>query len=158
MRTMFNEHTDSMDAIAFSPNGRFLVSASDDESVRIWNLRDGSSDIMPVTGETTYFLSVAFRPDGRYIAGGDLGHSLWIWDSRRHKLVAKWLGHTAGVRCVEFTPDGKWLMSGSDNGTVKCWDMTSLGTGSESQSFPEIRSLSGHTVRFLWSPFIPRAD
>ena len=49
---------------------------------------------------------------------------------------------------VVFTPDGRELMSGSHDGTVDCWDMTSLGTGSEQQSVPEIRGFSGHTVRF----------
>ena len=103
---------------------------------------------MPVTGTTDYVHSVAFSPDGRYIAGGDLNGSLWIWDSRRQKLVAKWPGRSSGVCCVEFTPDGKGLISGGGgDGMVKYWDMTSLGSGSERQSFPEIRRFSGHNVR-----------
>ena len=102
--------------------------------------------VLPVTGGTNYFISVAFSPDGRYIAGGDLFDSLWMWDSRRKTLVAKWCGHTNTVRCIEFTADGKRLMSGSDDGTVKCWDMTSLGTGSALQTFPEIRKFSGHSA------------
>ena len=108
---------------------------------------------MPVTGITDYFHSVAFNHDGRYIAGADLNHSLWIWDSRRQRLVAKWLGHTSGVWCVEFTPDGRGLISGGGDGMVKYWDMTSLGSGSERKSFPEIRRFSGHNVRLFVSPF-----
>ena len=104
---------------------------------------------MPVTGTTDYFLSVAFSPDGRYVAGGDLSHSLWIWDSRRQKLVAKWPGRSGGVWCVEFTPDGKGLISGGGDRMVKYWDITSLGSGSEGQSFPEIRRFSGHSVRLF---------
>ena len=118
-----------------------------DFSVRIWNLRDGSSKVMPVTATTSYFLSVAFSPDGRYIAGGNLNRTLCIWDSRRQKLVAKWTGHKDSVRCIKFTPDGKGLMSGSDDGAVKFWDMTSLG--SELQSFPNIQKFLGHTVRLF---------
>ena len=95
------------------------------------------------------FISVAFRPDGRYIAGGNYKNTLWIWDSRRHKLVAMWEGHSSSVRCIEFTPDGKGLMSGSDDATIKYWDMTSLGTGAEPQSFTEIWRFSGHKVRFF---------
>ena len=102
---------------------------------------------MPVTKITSHFLSVAFSPDGRYIAVGDfLNDLLWIWDSRRQRLVAKWPGHRSGVWCVEFTPDGKGLISGGDDGMVKYWDMTSLGSGSEQQSFPVIRRFSGHNV------------
>ena len=149
MRATFNKNPGVISGIAFLPNLRSLVSGSHDESVRIWNLRDGSSKIMPVTGRTSYFLSVAFSPDGRYIAGGNLNFSLWIWDSRRQKVVAQWWGHTNAVNCIEFTGDGKRLMSGSNDRTVKCWDMTSLGSGSELQSFPEIQGFSGHTVRLF---------
>jgi general transcriptional corepressor TUP1 len=64
-----------------------------------------------------------------------------------------WLGHKGGVWCVEFTPDGKGLMSGSYDKLIKYWDMTSLGSGSERKSFPEIRRFSGHTVRLFCVSF-----
>ena len=104
---------------------------------------------MPVTGRPNHFLCVAVSPDGQYIARGDFDDSLWIWDSRRHKLVSKWRGHAQadGVRCIKFTPDGKGLMSGSDDWTIKCWDITPLGTASELHCFTKIREFSGHTVR-----------
>ena len=150
---MFKLPTIMVDGIAFSPNGRSLVSQSRDPSVRIWNLRDGSSRVMPVTGRITFFASVAFSPDGRYIAGGNFDGSLWIWDSRRYTLVAKWLAHTSCLGCIEFSPDRELFISGSDDGTVKCWVVTLLGTGSERQSFSEIRTFSGHTVRFFLVSF-----
>ena len=144
---MFKGHTSTIEGIAFSPDGRFLVSGSHDSSVRIWNLRDGSSKVIPVPRRTNAFVSVAFSPDGRHIAAGNVDNALWIWDARSHKPVAKWRGHTDRVNCIEFTPDGKGLMSGSYD--VKYWDVSSLGTGSGPQRFPEIRRFSGHTVRFL---------
>ena len=118
-----------VNSIAFSPNGRSLVSGSDDWSVRIWNIRDGSSRVLPVTGKSGYFISVVFSPNlnGRYIAGRNWNHSLWIWDSRKHNLLAKWWGHTDGVWCREFTPDSNGLTSGSKDQTVKRWDVSSLG-------------------------------
>ena len=157
MRAMF-EHGDEVNSIALSPDGRSLVSASDDYSVRIWKLRDGSSKKLPVTDETGYFLSVVFSPDGRYIAAGAMRYSVWIWDSRTHKLVSNWQGHNDIVWCVEFSPDGKGLMSGSP-GTVKYWDVSALrsheaasGRVAEASghAFPLVRSFSGHTVRFCF--------
>ena len=150
MKARFKAHTDGIRGIAFFPNGRSIISTSDDASVRIWNLRDGSSKVMVITERTSFFNSVAFSPDGRFIAAGSWDNSLWIWDSRRHKLVAKWRGRTAGVRSIVFTPDGKGLMSGSDDGVVNCWDMTSLGTGLEPQRVPDIRGFSGHKVGFFF--------
>ena len=83
-RTMLKEHTGVIDVIAFSPNGHSLISGSQDQSLRIWNLRDGSSKVMPVSGTTAFFRSVPM--DGT-LQGGILaarsgygtraGTSLW---------------------------------------------------------------------------------
>ena len=148
---MFKGHTYTIEDIALSPNGRSLVTGSQDASVRTWNLRDGSSKVMPVTEKIFWFNAVTFSPDGRYIAARHIYDALWIWDSRTHKLVAKLQGHIAGVSCIEFTPDGQGLMYGSDDWTIKYWDISSLGTGSDSQSFPEIRTFSGHSAVFFRS-------
>ena len=150
---MFQEHVCHIRGISFSPNGRSLISGTDEPSVWIWNLRDGSSKV--VHGGTGFLISAAFSPDGLYVAGGNFDGSLWIWDSRRYTPVAKWWGHTDCVRRIEFSPGGKLLMSGSDDGTVKCWDMTLLGSDSEPQSFPEI---SGHTLRFFLVSLIPHVN
>ena len=159
MRAMFKRHTHEVNSISFSPDGRSLVSASDDCSVRIWKMRDGSSTRLPVTNDARYFLSVVFSPDGRYIAAGNLRNSLSIWDSRTHKLLANWGAHFDYVWCVEFTPDGKGLMSGSIDKTFKYWDVSSLGnyeaisvreTVVPGHSLPLIRSFLGHTVRFYY--------
>ena len=157
MRAKFKRHESSVNGIAFSPNGRSLVSGSLDHSVRMWSLRDGSSNILPVTNRASFFLSVTFSPNGRYIAGGNMDNSLWIWDSRTNKVVATWLGHTGSVWCTVFTPNGKGLMSGSKDQMIKHWDVSSLGTqrgpsrGPGEQGFPEIRRFTGHNVRFfLW--------
>ena len=145
-------------SLAFSPNGRSLVSASTDQSARIWNIRDGSSKVLPVTGLPGYFMSVIFSPDGRYVAAGNFDHSLCIWDSRTHRLVAKWWGHTNSVWCTEFTPDGNGLISGGLDMTLKYWDVSLLGnrqgvsTGTvvnEERGFPEVQSFLGHYVRCL---------
>ena len=158
MRAMF-KHRGEVNSVAFSRDGRSLVAASDDRSVRVWNIRDGSSKKLPVADDPGYFLSVVFSPDGRYIAAGDTEHSLWIWDSLTHKLVANWMGHGGWVWCVEFMPDGKGLMSGSWDMTVKYWDVSSLGihgtasgrvVGNDEHSFPLIRTFSGYSVRFIY--------
>ena len=51
MRAMFIRHRHQVDGVAFSPDGRSLVSACKDSSVRIWNIRDGSSKQLPVTND-----------------------------------------------------------------------------------------------------------
>ena len=153
MRAMFKPHRNLLH-FAFSPDGRSLVSGFDGCSV--FNIRDGSPKELTVTDHACYFLSVVFSPDGKYIAAGDWRCSLWIWDSRTHKVVANWRGHSDPVRLVEFTPDGKGLMSGSMDRTVKYWDVSSLGIYGAAPGrrvvnpehlFPLIRTFSVHNVR-----------
>ena len=156
MRAMFKGHESGCQNVVFSPNGRSLASASVDQSVRIWNIHDGSSKVL---GSGNEFLSVAFSPDGRYVAAGDDWGSLWIWDSRTHTLVAKWRGHTEIVWCIGFTPDGNGLVSGGSDNVVKYWDARSLGNrqgvslgtiGNGEQGFPEMRTFLGHSVRSVF--------
>ena len=157
---MLKGHKNIVSNVALSFNGRSLVSASYDRSVRIWNIRDGSSKILPVTGSPEDFLSIVCSPDGRYIAAGNSDNSIWIWDSRTHRLVVKWWGHKNWVWCMVFTPDGKGFMSGGSDETVKYWDVSSLGnrqalsTGmvlNEEDGFPLVRSFLGHSVRSVLS-------
>ena len=160
MRAIFKGHKYQVNSVAFSPNGRSLVSASSDRSVRIWNTRDGSSKVLPITGQPEYFFSVAFSPDGRHIAAGNFDNSLWMWDSRTHTLVARWEGHTSDVRSTGFTPDGKGLMSGGSDNTIKYWDVSSLGIrqgvstrAADAGGVLEVRRFVGHDVRRV-SPFL----
>jgi WD40 repeat protein len=50
-----------------------------------------------------------------------------VWDSQTGALVRSFRGHTGVVTTVAFSPDGQLLVSGSRDGTVKVWDVTSLG-------------------------------
>ena len=158
MRAILKGHNDAINDVVFSPNSHSLVSGSFDRTVRIWNIRDGSSKVLPLTGSPEIFLSVVFSPDGRYIAAGNHDGSLWIWNSRTHRLLAKWWGHTYGVWCTVFTPDGKGLISGDGDRTAKYWDVSLLGNRQgvptervvdEEDGFPLIRSFLGHRVRFF---------
>ena len=150
MRAIFKGHTYMLNNTVFSPNGRFLVSGSVDLSLRLWNIRDGSSKVLQIAeagGFPDGFLSVTFSPNGQYISGGNRDGSLWIWNSRTHRLLARWCGHTQPVCCTEFTPDGKGLMSASLSGKVKYWDLSLLGSQQVlSTGFPLMRSFV-HRVR-----------
>ena len=160
MRAILKGHTNAINRLAFSPNGRSLASAADDQSARIWNIFDGSSKVLPLTESAASFLAVAFSPDGRYIAAGDLNGTLYIWDSRTLRLVVKCWGYTSNVVwCAEFTSDGKGLMTGDSENTVKCWDVSFLANRQRvstavvnEESFPLARSFLGHDVRcnLLW--------
>ena len=112
-----------------SPNGRLLVSASYDNSVCIWDLRDGSRRKQWYGSRS--FSSVSFQPAGRYVAAGDEDAVLWVWDVRTGQLVTKYkitcsvLDDSFDFLRVVFTSDGKRVMI-ARNGTVQCWDFALL--------------------------------
>ena len=157
MRGMFKGHKSrAVNSVPFSLNGRYLVSGSDDGSVRFWNIRDGSSKVLPVADSPSHFVAVVFNPDGRYVAAGNFDTFIWIWDSRTLNLVAKWSGCSFCVSCMEFTLDGKGLISGGLDKTVCYWDVSLLGNrqGASTRTvvnnvrrLPEPRRFLGHNVR-----------
>ncbi|KAF5308966.1 hypothetical protein D9758_018970 [Tetrapyrgos nigripes] len=125
-------------SVAYSPDGRYIVSGSDDNTVRIWDVQTGHQYGESFAGHTRWVRSVAFSPDGRHVVSGSDDHTIRIWDIQTGQQVGESLeGHRDLVNSVAFSPDGKHVVSGSDDNTVRIWDVQ---TG---QQFGE--PLEGHT-------------
>lgn len=111
-------------AISYSPNGRMLATAGNDNVVRLWNPDDGKM-IRELTGHTRNIYALAFHPDGKSLASGDLKGVIKHWDLAAGKLVRDldagplWFGpgnkdsivDCGGVRSLAFNPDGTRLAS-----------------------------------------------
>jgi WD40 repeat protein len=117
----FTGHTNKVSAVAYSPDGRRLATASSDQTVKMWDPTTGQP-VFTLTGHDGIVTAVAFSPDSRYLASSAV-NSVRVWDapSGREVLVVK--GHTARVNCVLFSPDGRRLVTGSHDRTVKVWDL-----------------------------------
>ena len=126
----FMGHTDAIRSLDVSPDGRLLVTGSNDGSVRIWKMRDGSSKVLS-TGRRL-FPSVRFSPNGRYVAASNFDRFLRIWNVRSGQLVGKWTDPEGVIRCMAFTPDGEVLVSGCWDGMIRSWDVSSLNAPAQS--------------------------
>ncbi len=120
------EHPDWVRAVAFSPDGAWLVSGSNDGVVRVWDAATGEL-LAELTGHEDYVNSVAFSPDGNYIVSGSDDSTVIIWwdldlmdHSARESFVLR--GHADWVNAVAFSPDGLLIASASDDGSVLLWD------------------------------------
>ncbi|CAE7208552.1 unnamed protein product [Rhizoctonia solani] len=119
---LFQGHNGTVSSLAFTPDGSRLVSGSDDCTVRVWNVSDGSLATDPFEGHTGTVNSVAVSPDGMRVASGSSDHTVRVWNINDGSLFAgPFTGHTGSIRSVTFSPDGTRIASGSFDGTVRAW-------------------------------------
>jgi len=129
--------------VAFSPNKRWLATASD-ESIRLWDLNEDDPSLNPITlVEFNYGIhGLAFSEDGHWLASGGNDGAIWLWEMTGDDIPAEFKqlnGHQSWVTSIAFSPDGQWLASGSDDSTIRLWDITSDALSDNS------RELTGHT-------------
>ncbi|MEO6809204.1 MAG: WD40 repeat domain-containing protein, partial [Isosphaeraceae bacterium] len=121
-------HVDEAWSVAFSPDGRWLATGSDDtnetRTLKIWDLANGR-EVRGWQAHPATVGSLAFSPDGRLLASASLGleDNLRLWDPDTGQLLADLKGHTKKVRSIAISPDGALLLSRSDDGTVRVWDI-----------------------------------
>ncbi|KAK5202848.1 hypothetical protein LTR96_011230 [Exophiala xenobiotica] len=116
-------HSELVTAVAFSPNGRQIVSGSWDKTIRIWDATTGQVE-KTLAGHSGAVDAVAFSPDGRQIVSGSRDNTIKIWDATTGQVEKTLAGHSAGVTAVAFSPDGRRIVSGSGDETIKIWDAT----------------------------------
>lgn len=114
-------HDSSINAVAFSPDGTTLVSASIGETVRLWDAKTGvHRQTLPSHGGLIY--SIALSPDGTIIALGFYHGTLELWDAKTGTHRQTLEGHDGIVTSVAFSPDGTTILSASNDETVRVWD------------------------------------
>ena len=104
---------------AFSNDGKYIVSGSNNGNVKIWSTETGDV-VRALTGHTRVVTSVAFSRDGKYVVSGSNDKSVKIWSTKTGDV--KWsLTNTEMVTSVAFSNDGKYVVSGSHDKSVKIW-------------------------------------
>ena len=131
--------------IAFSRDGRHLVTGSDDSLVRLWDTGGGAS-VRTFAGHTGLINAVAFSPEGRVVLSASVDQTFRQWDVASGKVLDERFGHVGPVNAVAYSPDGRWIASGGADGTIRYW---------EAAGGPAVAVLHGHTAPVFRLAFSP---
>jgi WD40 repeat protein len=114
-------HESFVNAVAFSPNGRWLASGGNDGTIRLWDPATGKL-AMPLYGHTSKVAGLAFSPESTVLASASEDMSVRLWDPTTGQEVGMFRGHTAFANGVAFF-DGRTLASAGQDRTVRIWDV-----------------------------------
>ena len=106
--------------LAVSPGGNLLVSASTDQTLKLWDLAS-ADEIGELKGHQGAVQTVVFSPDGDYLISGSADSSLILWDVEEQTRVGSRQAHQRGILDLQYSPNGQYLASASADGTVKLW-------------------------------------
>ncbi|WP_026735542.1 NB-ARC domain-containing protein [Fischerella sp. PCC 9605] len=136
-RLIWEAHAGWVRSIVFSADGQTLFSASDDQTVKQWNLAGQCLQVF--RGHTSFVFSVALleRGDRPILASGSIDQTINLLDIQTGKCLKTLRGHTDWVFCVACSSDGRTIASGSIDRTIKFWD---INTGEC------LKTLQGHTM------------
>jgi WD40 repeat protein/transcriptional regulator with XRE-family HTH domain len=133
----YHGHTAGMDALAWSPNGKRIATASEDYTAQVWDATSGK-DVVIYRGHSSFVKGVAWSPDGTRIVSGSADGTAQIWDAKTGARIYTYKGHTIPdinqkhpwLNRVSWSPDGTRIASCDQTSdpksvaTVQIWDAT----------------------------------
>ena len=137
---IFSGHTDTVWAVAFSPNGETIASAGWDKKIRLWSSETKQYKISLILPKAV--MSVAFSPDGQALASGSWDNTVRLWDPSTGELKNTLSGHAHGIESVVFSQDGVPLACGSCDLTFGFWDPSTGELKSTLTEHTRVRSVA----------------
>lgn len=132
-------HFGEVNSLAINPPSTTFVSGSDDNTIKIWNLKS-KKEIRTLKGHKGFVYSVAISSDGQTLVSGGKDQTIKVWNLNTGQEIRTLMGHIGIVTSIAISPDHKILVSGSYDKSIKIWN---LNTGEE------IRTLRGHSAEVL---------
>ena len=114
----------NLSSAAFSPDGKFVVTASADGAARVWKWNEKKAEaVLEANGQPASLSSAAFSPDGKFVvtASADGAARVWKWNEKKAEAVLEANGQPASLSSAAFSPDGKFVVTASADGAARVW-------------------------------------
>lgn len=118
-------HTSAINVVTYSPDGKFVISASNDNTIKMWDVKSGI-DIKTFAGHTSAVKCIEMSADAKTILSGDNDGNIMVWDMHGNGKPKKSIkAHEGGINVIKLFPDGKSYLSGGEDMKVKKWAFAS---------------------------------
>jgi len=121
-------HTWDVNCLAWTANGRTLISGSYDATIRTWNTSTWQQ-LAVLTGHTSSVWGIAISPNGCILASASFDDTARLWNLENSQPIGSPLQHAKSVNCVSFSTDGTLLATGCGDNNTYTWDIFAIIKG-----------------------------
>ncbi|NEN96174.1 MAG: TIR domain-containing protein, partial [Moorea sp. SIO3I7] len=147
-------HGECIKSISFSPNGQRLASASDDNTIKLWDVAKHKL-LETLNGHNDYVTSVSFSPNGRILASASGDQTIKLWNVENGKLLntlTRKGKDSFDFTSVSFSPNGKLLASGSDDSNIDIWRLDDIKKSRDSKPLKTFKKHQQEIAAVSFSP------